>query len=184
MALKKWKSAEAEADLRKDTGAAEGRREAERLAGKEPDKRILGPRASRAALSLTGADDGIATLTARDGNAIPKAIRVVDASGTLIGAYIALALDDLSVAKSARSAVSAALAHSLDTTDRDDEAKAETPSGVITGRIGDDVVVERTPEEFRSRTVTLYAGELVDLSQELRGCALRKTPDGMNPPGN
>ncbi|MFI1972528.1 hypothetical protein BLA24_10735 [Streptomyces cinnamoneus] len=169
MAVMKSKTEGAEEDRRKAEGAAEGQLEAERLAGDEVDDRLAGPRSSRAVLSLTGADEGIATLTARDGNAIPKGIRVVDASGTLIAAYIALALDDLSVAKSARSAVTTALARSLDTTDHGDEAKAESPSGVITGQTGEDVPVELTPAEFRDRTVTLYASELIDLSREIRG---------------
>ncbi|MEV4442944.1 hypothetical protein AB0K09_28820 [Streptomyces sp. NPDC049577] len=164
----------AEADLRKAEGAAAGHLEAERLAGKEPEDRSADQGPTRAVLSLTDAESGIATLTVRGGNGIPKGIRVVDESGTLIGAYIGLALDDLSVAKSARSAVAGALARSLDSTDEEDEAKAESPAGVIVGKVGEDVPVRLTPEEFRDRAVTLFAGELIDLSREIRGSTLRE----------
>ncbi|MEV4436563.1 hypothetical protein [Streptomyces sp. NPDC049585] len=158
----------AEADRRAAEGGAQGRRAAERLAGKESDDALADLRTTRAVLSLTGAESGIVTLTARGGNGIPKGIRVVDDSGTLIAAYIGFALDDLSVAKSARSAVAGALAGTLDTTDEEDEAKAEAPSGVIVGRVGDDVPLRLTPEEFRKRVVDLFAGELIDLSREIR----------------
>ncbi|MEU8547726.1 hypothetical protein AB0C81_12125 [Streptomyces roseoverticillatus] len=161
------KAGSAEADRRKADGAAEGRLEAERLARKQPDDQLTDTGASRAALSLADSEAGI-TLTARGGNAIPKGIRVVDGSGTLIAAYIGLALDDLSVAKSARSSVAGALALTLDDTDEVDEAKAESPSGVITGQTGEDVPVELTPGEFRNRAVSLFAGELINLSRELR----------------
>ncbi|MFF7727093.1 hypothetical protein [Streptomyces sp. NPDC008001] len=165
----------AEADRRRAEGAAEGSREAERrLAGQEPDHEFGGSPTSRASLSLTVEESGTATITARGGNGIPKAIRVVDESGTLIAAYMGFALDDLSVAKSARSSVAGAIALSLDSTDEEDEAKAESPSGVIAGRTGEDVPVQVTPEEFRDRAVALFAGELIDLSRELRGTALRQ----------
>ncbi|WP_171169012.1 hypothetical protein [Streptomyces sp. I05A-00742] len=171
----------AEADRRKAEGAAAGHLEAERLAGKEPDDHFANPGTTRATLSLTGADHGVVTLTASGGNGIPKGIRVVDESGRLIAAYIGFGLDDVSVAKSARSSVAGALALSLDSTDEEDEAKAESPSGVIVGQAGEDVTVRLTPEEFRSRAVTLFAGELIDLSRELRGSVLREgegTADG------
>ncbi|MBC2879489.1 MULTISPECIES: hypothetical protein [Streptomyces] len=169
---------DAEEERRRAEGSAEGRLEAERLAGKEPDDRFANPRTTRAELSLSGAASGVATLTARGGNAIPKGIRVVDESGALIAAYIGLALDDLSVAKSARSSVAGALARALDGTDAEDEAKAESPAGVIVGRVGGDVPVRLTPEEFRNRAVDLFAGELIDLSQELRGAVHREAEDG------
>ncbi|MGK5638072.1 hypothetical protein ACSNOK_07095 [Streptomyces sp. URMC 126] len=171
---------DAEDDLKRAEGAAAGHLEAERLAGKqreEAKERSVSEGTRRAKLSLDGADSGVATLTARAGNGIPKAIRVVDESGSLIAAYIGFALDDLSVAKSARSAVAGAVALSLDSTDEQDEAKAESPGGVIVGQTGEDVTVRLTPEEFRDRTVTLFAGELIDLSRELRGSMLRDTSD-------
>ncbi|MGK5548147.1 hypothetical protein ACSNOH_25955 [Streptomyces sp. URMC 127] len=174
----------AEADRAKAEGAAEGRLEAEHLAGKklagkelagnEPDNRFADPPTSRSVLSLSGAEEGVATLTARGGNAIPKGIRVVDESGTLIAAYIGFALDDLSVAKSARSAVAGALALSLDSTDEKDEAKAASPSGVIAGQVGEDIPVELTPGEFRDHAVTLFAGELIDVTRELRASGPRR----------
>ncbi|MER5786700.1 hypothetical protein ABT104_34110 [Streptomyces mobaraensis] len=169
---------DAEEERRRAEGSAEGRLEAERLGGKEPDDRFANPRTVRAELSLTGAASGVATLTARGGNAIPKGIRVVDESGTLVAAYIGFALDDLSVAKSARSSVAGALARALDGTDAEDEAKAESPAGVIVGRVGEDVPVRLTPEEFRNRAVDLFAGELLDLSRELRGAVHGEAADG------
>ncbi|MBZ4321206.1 hypothetical protein [Streptomyces huiliensis] len=165
----------AEDERRRAEGSAQGRLAAERLAGEEPDDRFANPHTTRAELSLSGAEEGVATLTMRGGNGIPKGIRVVDGSGTLIAAYIGFALDDVSVAKSPRSAVAGALARSLDGTDARDEAKAESPSGVIVGRVGADVPVRLTPEEFRNSAVDLFASELIDLSQELRGGILRES---------
>ncbi|MGK5728018.1 hypothetical protein [Streptomyces sp. URMC 124] len=129
---------------------------------------MANPAIERGALSLSQSEDGITTLTVSGGNAIAKGIRVVDDSGKVIAAYVGFCLDDLSVAKSMQSAVTGALAHSLDGISEEHAAKAEAPSGVIAGHAGPDTPVKLTPDEFREQVVATLAGEIIDLSRDLR----------------
>ncbi|MFC5148372.1 hypothetical protein [Streptomyces aureoversilis] len=129
---------------------------------------MANPAVERGTLSLTQSEDGVPTLTVSGGNAIAKGIRVVDDSGKVIAAYVGFCVDDLSVAKSMQSAVSGAVAHSLDGISERQAAKAEAPSGVITGHAGPDTPVKLTPDEFREQVVTTLATDLIDLSRDLR----------------
>lgn len=129
---------------------------------------MANPEVVHARLTLRQSEDGTPTLVVSDGNAIAKGIRVEDGSGKLLAAYVALSVDDLSVAKSMQSAVAGAVAHTIDGISERETAKAEAPSGVIAGQAGPDVPVKLSPDEFREQVVATLAGDLVDLSRDLR----------------
>ncbi len=142
-------------------------RTAEKMTDGSSDS-LANPVIKRGTLSLTQSDDGLPTLTVSGGNAIAKGIRVVDESGKVIAAYVAFSLDDLSVAKPLQSAVSGAVAHSLDGISDEQAAKVEVPSGVIVGHEGPDTPVKLSPDEFREQAVATLEKGLVDLSRDLR----------------
>ncbi|MCA6091320.1 hypothetical protein LE181_03935 [Streptomyces sp. SCA3-4] len=129
---------------------------------------LANPEVKRGTLSLTQSEDGVPTLTVSGGNAIAKGIRVVDESGKLIAAYVGFSVDDISVAKSLPSAISGAVAHSLDDMSETQAAKVEAPSGVIVGHKGPDTPVKLSPGEFREQAVATLAGDLIDISRDLR----------------
>ncbi|GHG52057.1 hypothetical protein [Streptomyces griseocarneus] len=129
---------------------------------------LANPVVERGRLELTQSQDGIPTLTVSGGNAIAKGIRVVDESGKVVAAYVGFCVDDLSVAKSMHSAVSGAIAHSLDGISEKQAAKVEAPSGVIVGHVGPDTPVKLSPDEFREQVVITLTRELIDLSRDLR----------------
>ncbi|MFE0044618.1 hypothetical protein [Streptomyces albireticuli] len=129
---------------------------------------MANPEVRIAALTLRQAEDGTPTLTVSGGNAIAKGIRVEDEAGKLLAAYVALSVDDLSVAKSMQTAVAGAVAHTVDGISEKRAAKVEAPSGVIVGQAGPDTPVKLSPDEFREQVVATLANDLVDLSRDLR----------------
>ncbi|ARZ66102.1 hypothetical protein M1P56_19405 [Streptomyces sp. HU2014] len=129
---------------------------------------MANPEVKHARLTLKQSEDGTLTLTVSEGNAIAKGIRVEDEAGKLLAAYVALSVDDLSVAKSMQSAVSGAVAHTIDGISEKQAAKAEAPSGIIVGQAGPDTPVKLSPDEFREKVVATLANDLVDLSRDLR----------------